>query len=50
MYISTPLFDKELEALWTTDTNLIQWKKKSISIKKKKATTFICMFNAAKFL
>lgn len=43
MYISTPLFDQELEALWTTDTNLIQWKKKFISIKKKRQQhSFAC--------
>lgn len=53
MYISTPLFDQELEALWTIDIKLNTMKKSSSLLKKKekkKATTFICMFNAAKFL
>lgn len=43
MYISTPLFDQELEALWTTDTNLIQWKKSPfLLIKKRQQHSFAC--------
>lgn len=49
MYISTlystrnKYSHQELEAPWTTDTNLIQWKKKSISIKKKRQQhSFAC--------